>query len=91
MKINRSKINHISSLIIQDFKNREEIDYKADLNDVRLEIAGVMTGILELDDRADTEARKIIASYSKKIREGTPEWDVMYLKHYEEFMNKHKL
>ena len=91
MKINRAKINHISSLIIQDFKNREEIDYKADLNDVRLEIAGVMTGILELDDHADTEARKIIASYSKKIREGTPEWDVMYLKHYEEFMNKHKL
>ncbi len=82
-------MNHISSLIANDFKNRDELDYKVDLNDVRLEVARVMMEELKLDDQADEEARRIIASYKeKKLREGTPEWDIMYQKHYEENLNK---
>jgi hypothetical protein len=89
MKLSRDKVNHISSLIVTDFENREELDYKMDLNDVRLEITRVMTEELKLDERADSEARKTIASYKeKKIREGTPEWDIMYQKHYEEWLRK---
>ena len=37
MKISRDKINHISSLLIKDFSKRDELDYKVDLNDLRLE------------------------------------------------------
>ena len=89
MKLSRDKINHISSLIVNDFENREELDYKMDLNDVRLEITRVMTEELQMDDRADAEASKIIASYKeKKVREGTPEWDIMYQKHYEDCLKK---
>ena len=89
MKLSRDKVNHISSLVVNDFEEREELDYKMDLNDVRLEIARVMMEELKIDEKADTEARKIIASYKeKKIREGTPEWDIMYQKHYEECLRK---
>lgn len=89
MKLSRDKVNHISSLIVNDFEQREELDYKMDLNDVRLEIARVMMEELKIDEKADTEARKIIASYKeKKIREGTPEWDIMYQKHYEESLQR---
>ena len=88
MKISRDKINHISSLIVRDFKNREEIDYKVELNDVRLEITRVMTQELMKDDKADQLARKIIDSYSKNLREGSPEWEIMHQKHYEEELQK---
>jgi len=89
MRLSRDKINHISSLVVNDFENREELDYKVDLNDLRLEITRVMTEELQLDDKADADARKIIASYKeKKIREGTPEWDIMYQKHYEQCLKK---
>ena len=89
MKLSRDKVNHISSLIVNDYEQREELDYKMDLNDVRLEIARVMMEELKIDEKADTDARKIIASYKeKKIREGTPEWDIMYQKHYEECLKK---
>ena len=57
MKISRDKINHISSLLIKDFSKRDELDYKVDLNDLRLEITKTMTEVLQLDDKADTEAR----------------------------------
>ncbi len=91
MKISREKINHISSLLVRDFEKREELDYKEDLNDIRLEIARVMTDILKIDDRADDEARRIVNSYSKNLREGTPEWEVLYQRHYEDELKKHGL
>ena len=50
MKISRDKINHISSLLIKDFSKRDELDYKIDLNDLRLEITKTITEVLQLDD-----------------------------------------
>ena len=88
MKISRDKINHISSLIVKDFSKRDELDYKADLNDLRLDITKTMTEVLQLDDKADTEARRIMSTYKNAPREGSPEWDIMYQKHFDDFMNK---
>jgi len=92
MKLNREKINHISSLIVRDFEQRDELDYKVSLNELRLHIVRIMTEQLQVEDQADSEARKILASYtSKPLREGTPEWDILYQKHFEEYMGKHGL
>ncbi|MBI4383227.1 MAG: DUF507 family protein [Nitrospinae bacterium] len=91
MKISREKINHISSLIVKDFKKREEIDYKTDLNEIRLTIARVMTEELTIEDDADMAVRKTLESYSRLIREGTQEWDILYQKHLDEYMRKHGL
>lgn len=88
MKISRDKINHISSLIVKDFAKRDELDYKVDLNELRLEITRTMTELLQLDDKADNEARRILNTYKSAPREGSPEWDIMYQKHFDEFMNK---
>ena len=88
MKISRDKINHISSLIVNDFAKRDELDYKVDLNELRLDITRTMTEILQLDDKADTEARRIMGTYKNAPREGSPEWDIMYQKHFDEFTNK---
>ena len=91
MRISNDKINHISKLIINDLEKRDEFDYKTDLNDVRLEITKVMKSFLAIEDQADESARKICASYSRKLREGTDEWDILYNKHYEEHLSKHGL
>ena len=79
MKISRDKINHISSLIVKDFSTRDELDYKVDLNDLRLDITRTMTDILLLDDKADKEARRIMNTYKNAPREGSPEWDIVCL------------
>ena len=91
MKISRDKINHISSLIVKDFSKRDELDYKVDLNDLRLEITKTMSEILQLDDKADTEARRVLNTYKNSPREGSPEWDIMYQKHFDEYMNKQRM
>ena len=89
MRISREKVNHISKIIINDLEKREDFDYKAELNEVRLEITHVMNEYLKIEDQADETARKVCASYSKKLHEGTDEWEILYNKHYEEHLSKH--
>ena len=91
MRISREKVNHISKMIVNDLVKRDDFDYKTELNDVRLEITHVINEYLKIEDSADDEARKVCASYSRKMREGTDEWDILYNRHYEEYMSKHGL
>ena len=91
MRISREKVNHISKMIVNDLAKRDNIDYKTELNDIRLQITHVINEYLKIEDSADENARKICASYSRKMREGTDEWDVLYNKHYQEYMSKHGL
>ena len=91
MRISRDKVNHISKLIVDNLAKHDDFDYKTELNDVRLEIVNVMNDQLMIEDQADASARKICASYSRKLREGTEEWDILYNKHYEEHLSKYGL
>ena len=91
MRIGREKVNHISKVIVNDLEKRDDFDYKTELNDVRLGIAKVMKSFLKIEDLADEKARKICASYSRKLREGTDEWDILYTKHYNEYLSKYGL
>ena len=91
MRISREKVNHISKMIVANLVKRDDFDYKTELNDVRLEITHVINEYLKIEDSADEEARKVCASYSRKMREGTDEWDILYNRHYEEYMSKHGL
>jgi len=91
MRISREKVNHISKTIVTDLAERDDFDYKTELNDVRLQITHVINEYLKIEDSADENARKICACYSRKMREGTDEWDILYNRHYEEYMAKHGL
>jgi len=91
MRISREKVNHISKMIVTDLAKRDDFDYKTELNDVRLEITHVVNEYLKIEDSADENARKVCASYSRKMREGTDEWDILYNRHYNEYMSKHGL
>ena len=91
MRISREKVNHISKIIFDNLEKREDFDYKEELNEVRLEITHVMNEYLKIEVQAEENARKACASYSRKLREGTGEWDILYNKHYEEHLSKHGL
>jgi len=49
----------------------------------------VIMSYCKLDDTVDDLVRKKIASHSRVIMEGSPEWDVMYKKYFAEEMAKH--
>ena len=90
MRLSREKINHLSKVIITGLIKDDRVEFFEEENTIRLEIVRVLTDILKIDDEIDIEARKILSSYSKNIREGTPEWDVLYNKHYNEEAKKRR-
>ena len=88
MRLSRSKINHLSHIIIKAFEEAPDIELLKDSYLVRLDIVRVITRELKVEEEVDEIARKKLSSYSRKIQEGSQEWDVLYQKIFEEEMSK---
>lgn len=88
MRLSRERINQLSKIIMDDFDKRDELDYLQEPNDVRLHVVKVITDELKVDDDIDAHVRKTVESYSRNIKEGSSEWEVLYEKHYKLEMAK---
>ncbi len=66
------------------------VEFLRESNDVRLQVVSSITEELKIDDVVDEAVRKTINSYSKKIPEGSNEWEVMYNKLYDDEMKKRR-
>jgi uncharacterized protein len=88
MSLSRSKINHLSQLIVKHLQQTGAVQLRKVDNDVRLQIVKTLTDELKIEEIIDAEVRRKLASYSRKILEGSGEWDVMYQKFYEQEMKK---
>jgi len=91
MRLSREKVNHISRLIVEDLQNDARIKFLQNANDTRLHVFKIILEQLKIEDEIDGEVRRILNSYSKKITEGSQEWDVMYAKFFEQELNKRNL
>jgi len=88
MRLSRSKINHISHVLIRALEENPSIEFLKDANLVRLDIVRIITRELKMEEQVDELVRKKLSSYSRNILEGSQEWDVLYHKIYEEEMAK---
>ena len=88
MRLGRSKINHLSHVIIKALEEDPAVELLKDSYLVRLDIVRIITRELKVEEEVDEIARKKLSSYSRKIQEGSQEWDVLYQKIFEEEMAK---
>jgi uncharacterized protein len=88
MSLSRPKINQLSQLIVKNLQQTGAVRLRKAENDVRLQIVKTLTDELKIEEIIDAEVRRKLASYSRKILEGSREWDVMYQKFYEQEMKK---
>ena len=51
---------------------------------IRREIKRSIVSFLKVSEDIDSEVRKKLQSFSRKIVEGSPEWEVLYKKFYKE-------
>lgn len=82
--LSREKINHISKLLIERLEADDVVTLLKPANDVRLRIVRVMAEELRLEETIDEDVSQTIQSYNRNIPEGSPEWEVLYRKHYEQ-------
>ncbi|OGL44839.1 MAG: hypothetical protein A2149_09460 [Candidatus Schekmanbacteria bacterium RBG_16_38_11] len=91
MKFTQERINRVSKEITSKIIGDGLVENKTgDENDLRLAIVRILTDEFRVEEVIDEEVRRIIASYSRKIPEGSREWEVLYRKHYDEQMNKRR-
>lgn len=88
MKLSRDKITDISHKLVVAMRKARNIRLKKDHNEIRLQIVGYITEILQAEDKVDRVARAKIKTQKREIPEGTEEFDLLHKRYYAEELKK---
>lgn len=87
IRMSRDRIFHLADLIVKELGTTAGVTVKAP-DELRSEIVRALTDEAKLEESIDGEVRKILASYSRPIPEGSREWEVLYQKTREEVFRR---
>jgi hypothetical protein len=90
MRLSEDRISHISHLIQDMLIRNRNIDVLQTEERVLRETKRTIADELKFEDEADEAARRTIQSLSRRVPEGSREWDVLYRKYVEEEMNRRR-
>ena len=85
------KINLLSHVLMRGLLAKKVVALKGDEAEARKVIKRVFAAEVKAGEQIDAAVRHKIESYSRKIVEGSPEWDILYAKFYREEENKRGL
>ncbi|MBI4843397.1 MAG: DUF507 family protein [Nitrospirae bacterium] len=88
MKLSDDKVSHLSHVILSGLKARKTVTPLTEDSAIRREIKNIINRELKLSEGIDRKVSAKLMSYTKKIIEGSPEWEVLYQKFYNEEMSK---
>jgi len=90
VRLSEDRISHISHLILDALVQDRHVDVLQPEERLLREIKRTITAELQFEDEADTAARRTIQSLSRRVPEGSPEWDVLYRKYMDEEMHRRR-
>jgi hypothetical protein len=90
MLLSEDKITHLSHLILKGLARDQTAGLLAEEEKVLREIKRIIINELRVEEDMDQFVRAKLASYSRPISEGGPEWEVLYQKFLSEERQKRK-
>ena len=78
------KISHLSHVVLKGLLEGGVVKIKAEEGKIRREMKKSLVAFLKVSQDIDETVRKKMQSFSRKIVEGSPEWEVLYKKFYKE-------
>ncbi len=84
MMLSEDKISHLSHVLLRELLNHKLIEPGGDEASIRREIKRTIVGELKIGEEIDDIVKKKLQSFSRKVVEGSPEWEVMYRKFFKE-------
>ena len=84
MLLSDEKISHLSHLILEALKKENRTRLLQDEGRILREIRRTIEEEVRAEEAIDQAIRDKIASYSRPIYEGSPEWEVLYQKFIQE-------
>jgi hypothetical protein len=84
VRLSDDKISHMSHVLLKGLIDKDVIEKKAEDGKIRREIKRVIESELKKGEEIDEAVRRKLQSLSRKLIEGSPEWEVLYQKYYTE-------
>lgn len=84
MRLSDEKITHLTHVVLKGLLERDLITPLVEEGEIRREMRRVIIKELKIAEEMDSVVRNKIMSYSRKIPEGSPEWEVLYQKFFQE-------
>lgn len=83
--LSEDKISHLSHVLLNKIYDLDLIDMDEDEEGaIRKEIKRTIVAELKIGEEIDQIVRKKLQSFSKKLIEGSSEWEVLYNKYFRE-------
>ena len=90
MRLSHERCVHLSHLFVNALEDEESVEFLRDPNDIRLKMLQILESELLKEDELEESIRRKIASQKRDVPEGSPEWDLLFRKYYEEELKKVK-
>lgn len=87
MIISEDRLSHLAHIVTDGVWNDDLVDFSDEDQALRL-AKKALNEFVKAEADLDTQARAKVASLKRNVVEGSPEWDVMYKKYYEEERGK---
>ncbi|MDQ1349761.1 MAG: uncharacterized protein QG657_62 [Acidobacteriota bacterium] len=88
LKLSRNKVNYLSSLVSRYIENNEELDYNADIGNIRLRIFHLIMDELRIFEQIELEAKERVKIQKRTVPEGSREWEILFRKYVSEELAK---
>ena len=87
-RASEGRLSALSHLVLDALKKSPEVSELRTDRLVLSEIKTAMTDFFNVDDALEAKVRRKIASLSRRVPEGSSEWDVLYRQYLEEEKRK---
>jgi uncharacterized protein len=84
MMLSDDKISHLAHMLLKGLTEKKLIRVEEDEGKVRTEIKRTIVSELKVGEEIDANVRSKLQSFSKKMVEGSPEWEILYKKFFRE-------
>ena len=82
--LSEDKITHLTHVLLKALLDKDIIDITEDEGAVRKSIKRSIIAQLQVGEEMDAKVRQKIESLKKGVPEGSPEWDILYSKYFQE-------
>lgn len=86
--LSEDRQTHFAHLIIDGIWKDDLVDYSDDDEAIRVAKRAIVKFMAEYA-QIDSNVRKSIQNLKRNVPEGSPEWDVLYNKYFEEEIKRH--
>ncbi|MEW6110233.1 MAG: DUF507 family protein [Nitrospirota bacterium] len=84
MMLSEDKISHISHVLLKNLIDKNLVELIEEEGAIRREIKRAIISELKVGEDIDQIVRRKLQSFSKKLIEGSPEWEILYKKFFRE-------